>query len=117
MTPQGYTNNITKGAVATCSYEAKKLGIKSAMPLYKALELYPDLILHAVDKKFYEKISNQVMEILEEYADTLEQASIDEAYLDCTKKISSNNNNNSITTIKEYAQEIKKSIKEKCNGL
>ncbi|HJT84438.1 MAG TPA: DNA polymerase IV [Nitrososphaeraceae archaeon] len=115
MTPQGNTNNITKGAVATCSYEAKKLGIKSAMPLYKALELYPDLILHAVDKKFYEKISNQVMEILEEYADTLEQASIDEAYLDCTQKVSSNNN--SITTIKEYAQEIKKSIKEKCDGL
>jgi DNA polymerase IV (DinB-like DNA polymerase) len=119
MTPQGYTNNITKGAVATCSYEAKKLGIKSAMPLYKALELYPDLILHAVDKKFYEKISNQVMGILEKYADTLEQASIDEAYLDCTNKISSNNNNNNntLTTIKEYAQEIKKSIKEKCNGL
>jgi DNA polymerase IV (DinB-like DNA polymerase) len=86
------------------------------MPLYKALELFPDLILHAVDKKFYEKISNQVMEILEEYSDTLEQASIDEAYLDCTNKFSSNTNNN-ITTIEEYALDIKKTIKEKCNGL
>ncbi|MGZ5485734.1 MAG: DNA polymerase IV [Nitrososphaeraceae archaeon] len=111
MTPQN-NNNITKGAVTTCSYEAKKLGIKSAMPLYKALELCPNLILHAVDKKFYEKISNEVMEILEDYADIFEQASIDEAYLECTNKIS-----NTHLTVEEYAQEIKKSIKEKCSGL
>lgn len=111
MTPQN-NNNITKGAVTTCSYEAKKLGIKSAMPLYKALELCPNLILHAVDKKFYEKISNEVMEILEDYADVFEQASIDEAYLECTNKIS-----NTHLTVEEYAQEIKKSIKEKCSGL
>ena len=116
MTPQDKTNKITKGAVATCSYEAKKLGVKSAMSLYKALELCPDLILNAVDKKYYEKISNQVMKILEDYADTLEQASIDEAYLDCTNKISSSNYNN-ISVVKEYAKEIKKTIKEKCGGL
>ncbi|HET9807843.1 MAG TPA: DNA polymerase IV [Nitrososphaeraceae archaeon] len=113
MTDQN-NNNITKGVVATCSYEAKKLGIQSAMPLYKALELCPNLILHAVDKKFYNKISDTVMEILEKYADTFEQASIDEAYLDCTKKISSDTNN---ITVEEYAQDIKKSIKEKCGGL
>jgi DNA polymerase IV (DinB-like DNA polymerase) len=111
MTPQD-SNNITKGAVTTCSYEAKKLGIKSAMPLYKALELCPNLILHGVDKKFYEKISNKVMEILEDYADIFEQASIDEAYLDCTNKISTTK-----VTVEEYAQDIKKSIKEKCGGL
>jgi DNA polymerase IV (archaeal DinB-like DNA polymerase) len=111
MTPQD-NNSITKGAVTTCSYEAKKLGIKSAMPLYKALELCPNLILHSVDKKFYEKISNEVMKILEDYADIFEQASIDEAYLDCTIKISNIN-----ITMEEYAQEIKKSIKEKCGGL
>jgi DNA polymerase IV (DinB-like DNA polymerase) len=86
------------------------------MPLYKALELCPDLILNAVDKKYYEKISNQVMKILEDYTDTLEQASIDEAYLDCTNKISSSNYNN-IRVVKEYAKEIKKTIKEKCGGL
>ena len=111
MTPQD-NNSITKGAVTTCSYEAKKLGIKSAMPLYKALELCPNLILHSVDKKFYEKISNEVMKILEDYADIFEQASIDEAYLDCTNKISTTD-----VMVEEYAQEIKKSIKEKCGGL
>ncbi|HEX6645934.1 MAG TPA: DNA polymerase IV [Nitrososphaeraceae archaeon] len=111
MTPQN-SNNITKGAVTTCSYEAKKLGIKSAMPLYKALELCPNLILHGVDKKFYEKISNEVMEILEGYADIFEQASIDEAYLDCTNKISATD-----VMVEDYALEIKKTIKEKCGGL
>ena len=111
MTPQD-SSNITKGAVTTCSYEAKKLGIKSAMPLYKALELCPNLILHGVDKKFYEKISYKVMKILEGYANIFEQASIDEAYLDCTNKISTTK-----VTVEEYAQDIKKSIKEKCGGL
>jgi DNA polymerase IV (archaeal DinB-like DNA polymerase) len=117
MTDQD-NNNITKGVVATCSYEAKKLGVQSAMPLYKALELCPHLILNTADRKFYSKISHTVMEILEGYADTFEQASIDEAYLDCTNKISSFSYNiNSISTVEEYALEIKKSIKEKCGGL
>ena len=116
MTDQD-NNNITKGIVATCSYEAKTLGVQSAMPLYKALELCPNLILNAVDKKFYSEISNTVMEILEGYADTFEQASIDEAYLDCTNKISSSDTNNITTTVEEYALEIKKTIKEKCGGL
>jgi DNA polymerase IV (DinB-like DNA polymerase) len=111
-------NNITKGVVATCSYEAKKLGVQSAMPLYKALELCPNLILNAVDKKFYSDISDTVMEIFKGYADTFEQASIDEAYLDCTNKISSSSSNiNNIITVEEYAQKIKKTIKEKCGGL
>ncbi|HSF50111.1 MAG TPA: DNA polymerase IV, partial [Nitrososphaeraceae archaeon] len=117
MTDQN-NSNITKGVVATCSYEAKKLGVQSAMPLYKALELCPNLILNAVDKKFYSKISHTVMEILERYADTFEQASIDEAYLDCTNKISSSSSNtNNIITVEEYALQIKHTIKEKCDGL
>ncbi|HET7643497.1 MAG TPA: DNA polymerase IV [Nitrososphaeraceae archaeon] len=118
MTDQD-NNNITKGVVATCSYEAKKLGVQSAMPLYKALELCPNLILKRVDRKFYSKVSHIVMEILEGYADTFEQASIDEAYLDCTNKISSYSsyNSNNLSTVEEYALQIKKSIKEKCGGL
>jgi DNA polymerase IV (archaeal DinB-like DNA polymerase) len=117
MTDQD-NNNITKGVVATCSYVAKKLGVQSAMPLYKALELCPNLILKTVDRKFYSKMSHLVMEILEGYADSFEQASIDEAYLDCTNKIiSSSGNTNNLATVEEYALEIKKTIKEKCNGL
>ena len=105
-------NNITKGVVATCSYKAKKLGVQSAMPLSKAIELCPSLILLKVDKPYYNNISQKVMKILEKYGDTLEQASIDEAYLDCTNKISTSN-----TKVNEYAKLIKKTIKENCDGL
>ena len=79
--------NITRGVVASCSYEAKKMGVKSAMPLSKALELCSDMILKAVDISYYKQISEKLMNILESYADALEQASIDEAYLECTKRL------------------------------
>ena len=105
-------NNITKGVVATCSYEAKKRGVQSAMSLSKALELCPNLILLKVDKPYYNTISQKVMKILEKYGDTLEQASIDEAYLDCTNKISTLN-----TKVNAYAKLIKNTIKENCDGL
>ena len=59
----------------------------SAMPLSKAVELFPDLILRPVHILYYRQISDRVMDLLEEYADILEQTSIDEAFLDCTKKI------------------------------
>ena len=54
------------------------------MPLWKALNLCPNLILKAVDIPYCRQVSGKVMSILEEYADVLEQGSIDEAYLDCT---------------------------------
>ena len=112
MTDQN-KGSITKGAVASCSYEARRYGVKSAMSLSKAQELYPDLILNPVDIPYYREISDKVMRILEEYADSLEQSSIDEAYLDCTLKI----NSNPSVTIEDYALQIKKSINEQCRLL
>ncbi|MGC2599448.1 MAG: DNA polymerase IV [Nitrososphaeraceae archaeon] len=103
---------ITKGVVASCSYEAKKVGVKSAMPLSKAIKLCPDLILKSVDLPYYKQISEKLMNILETYSDTLEQASIDEAYLDCTNKIASSD-----TTIEQYAVIMKKAIKQQCDLL
>ena len=81
------TSLITRGAVASCSYEARKYGVRSAMSLSKAKELCPTLILKPVDKEYYNLVSQEVMRLLEEYADVLEQTSIDEAYIDCTKQI------------------------------
>ena len=86
MTHQEH-GQITKGVVASCSYEAKKLGVKSAMPLSSALKACPDLILNRVDIPYYSMISKKVMNILYYYSDILEQTSIDEAYLDCSDKI------------------------------
>ncbi len=106
------TPNITKGVVASCSYEAKKLGVRSAMPLSKALKLCPNLILKPVDITYYKQISEKVIALLESYSDTLEQASIDEAYLDCTNKIFTSG-----LTIEQYALVMKKAIKEQCDLL
>jgi DNA polymerase IV (archaeal DinB-like DNA polymerase) len=112
MTDQN-KESITKGAVASCSYEARRYGIRSAMSLSKAKELYPNLIVNPVDIPYYREISDKVMRILEEYADSLEQSSIDEAYMDCTLKI----NSNPCITIEDYALQIKKSLKEQCGLL
>ncbi|HEX5904886.1 MAG TPA: DUF72 domain-containing protein [Candidatus Nitrosocosmicus sp.] len=87
MTPEKDGRNITRGAVASCSYEARRFGVRSAMSLSRAKELCPNLILRPVDKEYYSSVSQQVMRLLEEYADVLEQTSIDEAFIDCTKKL------------------------------
>jgi DNA polymerase IV (DinB-like DNA polymerase) len=105
-------DNITKGAVASCSYEARKHGVRSAMSLFTAKQLCPQLILNPVDKSYYQQISVKVMNLIEEYADVLEQTSIDEAYLDCTKKIA-----NARDDIKQYATKIKDTIRQQCEGL
>lgn len=109
--------NITKGAVASCSYEARNFGVRSAMSLSKAKELCPTLVLRPVDISYYRQVSEKVMNILEEYADVLEQSSIDEAYLDCTNKIMMRKimttETATATTIEQYASTIKKSIKER----
>jgi DNA polymerase IV (archaeal DinB-like DNA polymerase) len=104
------TGDIMKGAVSSCSYEARKYGVSSAMSLSKAKSLCHDLILNPVDIPYYRGISEQVMNAVQEYADTLEQASIDEAFLDCTTRIQSQ-------SPEAYAAKIKKTIKEKCGGL
>jgi len=143
MTPERETSLITRGAVASCSYEARKFGVRSAMSLSKAKELCPNLILKPVDKDYYNSVSQQVMRLLEEYADSLEQTSIDEAYIDCTKKILQyqkqnisgddpveqkklkNTLDNSSRkyhiqegySIREFALNIKDSIRVQCNGL
>jgi DNA polymerase IV (archaeal DinB-like DNA polymerase) len=102
--------DIMKGAVSSCSYEARRYGITSAMSLSKAKSLCPDLILRPVDIPYYRGISEQVMNAIQVYADTLEQASIDEAFMDCTIKIHGENP-------ETYAVNIKNTIKEKCGGL
>lgn len=75
---------ITKGVVSSCSYGARRYGVNSAMPLSRAKLLCPDLILRPVNIRYYSEVSKGVMKILAEFADVLEQSSIDEAFLDCT---------------------------------
>jgi DNA polymerase IV (DinB-like DNA polymerase) len=100
----------TKGVVSSCSYGARRYGVKSAMPLSKAKLLCPDLILRPVNIRYYSDVSKGVMKILAEFADVLEQSSIDEAFLDCTLR-------NGHGAPEDLAMKIKDRIKDKCGLL
>jgi DNA polymerase-4 len=73
-----------RSVVAAASYEARKFGVRSAMPSVIAKRLCPDLIFvkHSFDR--YNEISSQVFEIFKEFTDLIEPLSIDEAFLDVT---------------------------------
>ena len=73
-----------RGVVASCSYEARRFGIHSAMPMRMALQLCPDAIVLRGDMETYSKYSKLVTEVIESEAPTFEKASIDEFYLDLT---------------------------------
>ena len=71
-----------RGVVASCSYEARKYGIRSAMPVKMALRLCPDAIVLRGDMDAYSRYSDTITEIIEGEAPLFEKASIDEFYLD-----------------------------------
>lgn len=73
-----------RGVVASCSYEARVFGVRSAMPIKMALRLCPQAKIVKGDMEYYSKMSHTVTEIIEEKAPVMEKASIDEFYLDLT---------------------------------
>jgi DNA polymerase-4 len=73
-----------RGVVTSCSYPARKMGVRSAMPAVKALQLCPQLIFVSRNHQDYGRYSKMVMEILGRYTDQIEQLSIDEAFLNIT---------------------------------
>lgn len=74
-----------RGIVSTASYEARKYGIRSAMPTYMALKLCPDVVIRGVDFELYQRLSSQFFNYIRKYTDTIEIASIDECYADMTE--------------------------------
>jgi len=89
-----------RGVVSTCSYEARKYGIHSAMPMYMAKSLCPNGVFLPVRFQRYREVSKKVFDILYEITDIVEPLSIDEAYLD-------------VTDIDKNPEDIAKEIKEK----
>lgn len=73
-----------RGVVASCSYESRAFGVRSAMPMRQALQLCPDAIVLRGDMETYSKHSALVRDVIEEQAPLFEQASIDEFFLDLT---------------------------------
>jgi DNA polymerase-4 len=73
-----------RGVVASCSYAARRMGVRSAMPMARALRLCPNLIIVSGRHHLYGELSGQVMKRLHKLAPLVEQISIDEAFLDIT---------------------------------
>jgi DNA polymerase-4 len=96
-----------RSVVAAASYEARKFGVRSAMPSTIAKRLCPGLIFVKHHFERYQEVSSSVFEIFKEYTDLIEPLSIDEAFLDVT---TDKKNIGSATII---AGEIRKEIKEK----
>jgi nucleotidyltransferase/DNA polymerase involved in DNA repair len=73
-----------RGVVSTASYEARRFGVASAMPISQAFKLCPQGVYLPVAMEKYARVSSQVMEILGHFSDLVEPVSIDEAFLDVT---------------------------------
>ncbi|WP_455369278.1 DNA polymerase IV [[Eubacterium] cellulosolvens] len=87
-----------RGVVSTCNYEARKFGIHSAMPISQAWKLCPGAIYLPVNMSLYEEISKRIINILKPFADRLEQVSIDEAFLDISRKVTDLNEAKALAT-------------------
>lgn len=73
-----------RGVVATCSYEARRFGVRSAMPMREAVKRCPHAIFLRPDMKTYERYSHRVHHVFESFTPLVEPISIDEAFLDLT---------------------------------
>lgn len=85
--PLAVAGKTRRSVVSTASYEARKFGIHSAQSIQEAMHLCPDLIIREGHYSYYSDLSHQFMEIVRSYTDKVEQASIDECYVDMTEVI------------------------------
>jgi DNA polymerase IV len=98
-----------RGVVAAASYEARAFGVRSAMPMARAVRLCPELVIVHPDFERYRQVSRQVMDLLRACTPLVEPLSLDEAYLD----VSENNWNEPLAT--NVAKRLKREIREATN--
>jgi DNA polymerase-4 len=92
-----------RGVLTTANYEARKFGCRSAMPVFKALQLCPQLVMVPVHFDLYRGVSAQVRAIFGRFTEKIEPLSLDEAYLDLSHLNSS---------AESVAREIRNQIRE-----
>src|SRR3990170_2899030 len=97
-----------RGVVMAASYEARALGVRSGMPISMAYRKAPDAVYLEPNFELYGDVSESVMNVLREFADVLEHASIDEAFLDVTKRTGGD-----YGKAVELAKEVKAAVRER----
>ena len=102
---------VARGVVSAASYEARKFGVHSAMPMATAMRLCPQLVVVHGHMSRYRDVSEQIMRILAEYSPLMEPMSVDEAYLDVTNWLPQG------MTAVQVAIEIQQRIAEESGGL
>jgi DNA polymerase-4 len=95
-----------RGVVAAASYEARKFGIRSAMPSVTAKRRCPDIVFVKPRFDVYRQVSHQIRDILADYTDLIEPLSLDEAYLDVTADRAE------LGTARATAEDIRRRIRE-----
>jgi DNA polymerase IV (DinB-like DNA polymerase) len=95
-----------RGVVSTSNYEARKVGVRSGMPISQAWRLCPEAVYLPPNFPLYIKVSNEIMQIARHYADKFEQWGIDEAFLDVSNRVSG------FAEAEALAMRIKQDIKE-----
>ena len=103
--PIAISRNEKRSIVTTASYEARKYGVHSAMPLYIAKEKCPSLIVIEPHFELYKTLSQQFFQIIAKYSTQLEVASIDECYVDMTKYVQ-----NQKFSLEEIARNIQNEV-------
>ncbi|HEY7111964.1 MAG TPA: DNA polymerase IV [Thermoanaerobaculia bacterium] len=96
----------SRGVVCAASYEARVFGVRSAIPMSRAVRLCPDLVVVPPDFKKYQEVSHRVFEIFRTVTPLVEPLSLDEAYLDVTE------NAWNLPLGVEVARRVKQSIRE-----
>jgi DNA polymerase-4 len=76
--------DLKRGVVSTASYEARRYGLKSAMPMAEAVRLCPDVIVLPPDFERYRAVSGKINEVFHNYSPLVEPLSLDEAFIDMT---------------------------------
>ncbi len=96
-----------RGVVAAASYEARRFGVRSAMPSVTAARRCPDLVFVPARFEVYRAVSRQIREVFNEYSDLVEPLSLDEAYLDVTA------DKRGVGSAMHTAQAIREQIRER----
>jgi DNA polymerase-4 len=102
-----------RGVVAAASYEARKFGIYSAMPMAKAVRRCPDLIIQRHRFDYYREVSQQIRAIFRSYTDLVEPLSLDEAFLDVSQTFEDHGSAQAIG--KEIKERVKADTKLTCS--